>query len=327
MKALLPALCLLPPALDAQAQSGPEPGMEIAPVQVYAATGVHRGKEFDLAEMIGKHPAAILFVNTVNRETAPPMRILDDLASDYRVLGFRSFTVRLHADRTAGEEEIKRFSNALKLRNPMVLSLDGAEGPGDYALHRRCTLTLVTFKDGKVKQSIGLTDTGAKDREMLQKAVAAVAGELPKSLDDRAKLLPADAAELKQLVVDQWREIARLRQQLANAQNRNRNRRMRDRSGSDQPRKPLPGAVPEDAELQGFMRQFNRAKTKDEVDALFQAVDKSVGDDPKRREMMTQGFIRLLATTYGTDHARTKAKAYVSKRRDATSPERRRRDR
>ncbi|MEZ6037191.1 MAG: hypothetical protein R3F29_06900 [Planctomycetota bacterium] len=305
----------------AQVRSGPEAGMAVAPIRAYATAGEHRGQEFDLAAAIGPRPAAVLFVQTVNRETAPVMRLLDELAAEYRVLGFRSFTVRLHDDRTAGEEEIQRFSNALQLRNPIVLSLDGAEGPGDYALNRRCTLTLVTTKHGVVVESIPFTDTGAKDEARLRAAVEKVTGALPESLEERAALLPDDFVVLKEELIEQWREIARLRAQVQRLQQQRDQQRGQQNAGGGRmqeqaapaAKQPLPGAVPDDDELVGFMRRFNRAKTDEEVDALFAAVDTAIGDDQARRDMMVQGFVRLLATTYGTDYARTKARAYVDR--------------
>ena len=206
MTVLLSLPCLLGAQdLGDQDRSGPEAGTEVAPIRVYAATGPQRGQEFDVVEQFGERPAAVLFVHVVNRETAQPIRMLDDLAAQYRVLGFRAATVRLNGDRTAGEEEIARVSNAMRLRNAILLSLDGAEGPGDYALDRRCTLTLVTMKDGVVVRSLGFTDTGDKDRARIVEAIEQVAGTLPESLEERAALLPDDAQVLKAELVEQWK--------------------------------------------------------------------------------------------------------------------------
>ena len=153
---------------DESLNSGPEAGTKLTPIPCYASDGAFAGQEFDAAAKIGSAPGALLFIHVLNRNTAPVIRGLDNLASEYSIVGFRSFTIMLGGDRTAAEAQLKRVNGSLRLANPIVLSTDGAEGPGNYALNRKCTLTLVLTKDGAVHRSVALTDTGSGDIPMIR---------------------------------------------------------------------------------------------------------------------------------------------------------------
>ena len=172
--------CLLTSQISLVAQeeisSGPEKGAPVTAIRCFATHGMHAGEEFDAASDLGKAPCAILFIHELTRNTAPVIRALDEIAADYGVLGFRSQTVALSGDRTAGEDLLRRVNGSLKLSNPIILSLDGAEGPGNYGLSRKPTLTFVFAKDGVVVQSIALTDTGPNDVTKIREWIEGVAG-------------------------------------------------------------------------------------------------------------------------------------------------------
>ena len=223
MKILTPIIWILLTANvigSAAIVSGPAPGTPLTPVMVYDGLGAFAGREFDAAAEIGNNPGAFLFVHSMTRNTYPVIRGLDQLAGRNALLGFRTFTVYLSADRTTAENQIRlrnglatgghRFSvtgkfGALKLENPIMLSLDGQEGPGNYALNRRAVLTLVTTRDGKVHRSHTFTDTGEHDLELLEELAAEVIGKTPTEPDAQRKLrdqrLPRDKQALRKLAV------------------------------------------------------------------------------------------------------------------------------
>jgi hypothetical protein len=213
-------LAPLTPIQSAEIVSGPKPGTSLTPVKVYDGLGAFAGKEFDAASLIGKNPGAVLFVHTMTRNTYPVIRGLDQLAGRNALLGFRSFTVYLSADRTSAENQVRlrnglatgghKFSvtgkfGALKLENPIMLSLDGLDGPGNYALNRRAVLTLVMTRNGKVHSSHTFTDTGEQDLPLLEKLVAEVTGPMPTEPAQQRKLrdtrLPKGKAALRKLAV------------------------------------------------------------------------------------------------------------------------------
>src|SRR5690606_9575720 len=72
-------------------------------------------------------------------------------------------------------------SESLRLTRPMFVSTDGAEGPGAWALNRRCSLTLVLTDAGKIVESVAFTDAGAQDLPRLRELVERVTGPLPRT--------------------------------------------------------------------------------------------------------------------------------------------------
>lgn len=217
-------LCVMAPKVAAfdLVFSGPAAGTKLTPVRAYAPLGPYAGREFDAAAEIGDRPGALLFLHEMTRNTYHVIRGLDELASEYALAGFRSFTLRLADDRTAAETAITsrngsdtgghRFSavgkfGALHLRNPIALSLDGSDGPGNYALNRKAVLTLVMVKGGEVIRSVAYTDTGVQDLAGIRKLVEQSIGPIPtedaalrKWITDR---LPAGRDELRKLAVEQ----------------------------------------------------------------------------------------------------------------------------
>ncbi len=208
-------------ALAAHAEdlvTGPPAGTTATPISCYANTGPYAGSEsFDAAGLLGDGPGAFLFVHVLNRNTAPVIRGVDNLGHELGLFGFKSFVVTLSDDRTAAEESLRRVNGSLKLHNPMVLSLDGLDGPGNYALNRRCTLSLITMNQGKVVGSIGFTDTGLYDLERIRKLAYETLGEVPTRRRELLKLatasLPRDVEALRELAAKQAVELYQVRRQ------------------------------------------------------------------------------------------------------------------
>ena len=219
--------------------SGPPAGSKLTPVSVYAPTGPYKGKTFDAAKEIGNSPGVLMFIHVVNREAAAMIRGLDTLGLEYGILGFKSFGIHLGADRTEAEAGAKRFSGALKMHNPIVVSTDGHEGPGDYALNRKAYLTVVVVNNGAVKESICITDTGPKDVPRLRRWIESVAGKLPKNGVELARTQSDDPVELKQLIAKLYDQSRRQAEQIKRQQEGRRNRgrnNQRRRRGMDRGR-------------------------------------------------------------------------------------------
>ncbi|HIG28317.1 MAG TPA: hypothetical protein EYQ50_11145 [Verrucomicrobiales bacterium] len=200
--------------------SGPPVGNEVGSVRCYANSGLYAGREvFDAGEEIGQSPGAFLFIHVFNRNTAPLIRGVDNLAAELSLFGFKAFTVTLTNDRTSGEELIRRVNGSLKLKNPMVLSLDGLDGPGNLALNRRCTLSLVVVSDGKVTDSFGFTDTNLSDMTRIRTSFENSIGEIPTRPSELIALakrhLPEGQEALRDLAARQALEIYRVRKKAA----------------------------------------------------------------------------------------------------------------
>ena len=200
--------------------SGPRSNTPLAPVMIYDGQGKRAGKEFDAAKAIGSNPGALLFVHSMTRNTYPMIQGLDRLGGRHSLMGFRWFTIFLSPDRTAAEKQVHqrnglvtgghKFSvvgkfGALQLEKPIMVSLDGLEGPGNYALNRRAVLTLVMVRDGRVHSSHAFTDSGVHDLPFLEQLIDEVMGPMPKG-DNALRLLretrlPKDVGQLRRVAV------------------------------------------------------------------------------------------------------------------------------
>jgi len=313
------------PATSEVIVSGPKVGTAITPIHC-----VGSGREFDVAEKLGTAPGAILFIHELTRNTAPVINGLDQLASDHSIHGFRTYTIMLGADRTAGEDQTKRVNGSLKLRNPIVLGLDGSEGPGNYALNRNAALTLIFCKDGKVLRSEALTDTGPNDVPKIRQWVEEIAGPLPKGRRALLAALPTDGPALREFAVDRALEVQRLEGKLKRLQENNRNRSGRamnrrperpkanaDKSADETKATEKPkrqGKPPEDSKLNALLRSFIR-KTNDEAkaDEVYARITKRAGESDALKGEAIEMFKLMLSfrDRYGIEHAQKLAEGFL----------------
>ena len=313
------------PAASEAIVSGPEAGTALTPIRCVGSDG-----EFDAAEKLGAAPAAILFIHELTRNTAPVINGLDQLASDHAIHGFRSQTIMLGADRTAGEDQAKRVNGSLKLRNPIVLGLDGAEGPGNYALNRNAALTLIFCKDGKVLRSEALTDTGPNDVPKIRQWAEEIVGPLPEGREALLAALPTDSDALREFAVDRALEVERLQKRLRRLQENNRKRGGRARNRrpqrpnanadksaeeagtSEKPKRQ--GKPPEDPELNALLRSFIR-KTNDEAkaDEVYAKITKRAAESDELKGEAIEMFKLMLSfrDRYGIEHAQKLAEGFL----------------
>lgn len=326
--------------------TGPPEGTGLTAIRSYANSGAFAGREeFDVAGEIGDGPGAILFIHELNRNTVPLMRGLDNLNNEFGIFGFKAFNVRLVADRTAGEEELLRVNGSLKLGNPIVLSLEGLDGPGNYALNRKCTLSLVMTKGGKVHRSVGYVDAGMADLPKMREMVEEVIGGLPvneAALRERAEAnLPETPEALRAQALQQAIDLHRFHREKGlefetgprypgNRGNAMKGKgRMQGGKGegtgggakpastpSASPGKEIvrQGKPPEDGELNALLRSLIR-KTNDDAttDAIFEEIlARSVVSEALRGE--TVEMMKLMLSypdRYGSAHAQAKARAFL----------------
>lgn len=339
--------CLLftfPGFVFSQVDTGPPPGTELTPVQAYAPVGPWAGQEFDAAAAIGKKPGALLFIHTLTRNGLPVIRGLDQIGSQYSLLGFSSFTFLLSDDRTSAETRLKAVNGSLKLHSPIVLSLDGIDGPGNYALNRKAVLSLIMLKDGKVHSSVGFTDVNAEDENLIRKWIEDVSGKLPddsQALEELAKArLPENPDELRTLAATQAVELHRLRMQVADLKKQNQENRMRERTmrGSGEPmrqrsapagkpdRKKPGDATPQAAERKGkpptdpaldtllraFIRKDNTTETNEKLLTDIEA--RAAENESLKAEAIAMFELMLsFRERYGSEKAQGLAEAFLKK--------------
>ncbi len=314
-------------AQDAPLVSGPPAGTPLGKVEVFAPTGPRAGQTFDAAAALGQGPGALLFIHVLNRNTAPMINGLERVGKEYGLLGLRTFTVFLAEDRTAGEAQVQRSSQAMRLSNPMVISTDGAEGPGSYALNRRCTLTLVLANEGKVVAARAFTDTGPQDVPDVEAAVATLTGPMPQDLAGMRELLakrfPDDSAELRELTAGLLLQVRRQAQdgqgnaRMAGAARERPNRPAMEPAAEGAPPPAAAqreGKAPDDDELRNLLRDaIQRTASDEDLDDVFGRIDARVaaaGIEAQAIEM----FKLMVSLGYGTDSAQTRAKKYLQAR-------------
>jgi hypothetical protein len=319
--------------------SGPPTGSLLTPVNSYALHGPHKGQEFDTAKSLGQGPGALLFIHELSRNIIPVLRGLDDLTSEYSVLGFHSHTLLLNDDRTSAENRLKAINRSLKLAHPIILSLDGLEGPGDYALNRRAALTIVLAKGGQVTRSVALTDTGQHNLPELREWIEAVAGKIPSDPVELRKIiavnLPKSPDAVRELAVNQGVQLQKLRARLARAESGQMNSRMQQRkpqrmkrdapnatrrpAGDRNPAKPAAkreGAPPDDDDLQSNLRTFIRKTNSDERnDEVYAGITARAAESPELTRQAREMFrlVLSLKDRYGTPHAHELAEGFLAK--------------
>jgi hypothetical protein len=315
------------PQERAPLRSGPGVGVALPTCSVHAPSGPLAGTDFDAAAHVGKAPTALLFVHELTRNVAPLITGLDQLGVEFAWTGLQTHTIRIAADRNEAEAAVKRSSTAMRLHRPMLVSTDGVDGPGGYALHRQATLTLVLAKDGVVVRSVAFTDTGRADLGSLRKLVEEVTGPVPidaaalrKAMEER---LTRDPELLRQLAIDLALMLQRSKK--VDQQGTGNNRAMRQgrqpnqgNGGQGQNRPPngktREGNPPTDTGLMALLRRaIQKAADAEELDSVFSAVEKRVGEDAGLRKQAVEMFKLQVSLEYGNEDSRRRAKAYVEK--------------
>ncbi|MCA8963832.1 MAG: hypothetical protein KDC48_03050 [Planctomycetes bacterium] len=311
---------------EAALQSGPPAGAPLPACKVFAPSGPFAGTEFDAAAQIGQGPGVLLFVHELTRNTAPMITGLDRLAVQLAWTGLQAHAVRVAPDRTEAELGSKRSSEAMGLHRPIVVSVDGAEGPGGYALDRKATLTLVLANEGKVVRSVAFTDTGRADLQKLRGLVEEVTGPVPTDAAELRKMMEArltrDPEQLRRLAIDLALLVqrvdsvneARMQRQRENQQRQQQRQQGGQAEGQMRPNptKPREGKAPEDEQLRDLLRRcIQRGADSAELDAAFAAIEKRIGDDAGLRKQGVEMFRLMLSLDYGNDDAKARARKFV----------------
>jgi hypothetical protein len=317
------ALCLTAPLAPAQQDekvfSGPQPGEKLTPFKVLGVFGPQAGKEFELAPPAKDGPAVIVFVHEMTRPANQCLRLVDLYADRLARDGLHTHIVWLSADKTAAEMAITRIQGSVKYRSPIGISLDGAEGPGNYGLNRKVTLTVLVAKGNKVVANFAIVQPNETDAPKVLAAIAKVMGKQPPTVEelggakgrpDQPPKRPADMADVVKAIEGLTGEVRRLQGQVAalTAALDEARAKLAKLEGKPAP-PPLGGKRPEgkpskSPELQQLMRQMIQ-KTNDEatVKRIADEMLRWAGDD-RRRLAELRDYCRLIVGAgYGTEAA------------------------
>lgn len=330
--------------------SGQQAGEKITPFKVVELTGPNAGKERDVISDNAGAATALVFVHGIERSMVPLLRVVDEYGA-MRKDSLRTEIVFLSADRLEGEQRVKNAAGSLKPQSRVGLSLDGAEGPGNYGLNKDCMMTIIVAKDNTVTANFALTQPGIADAPKVLEALAKVSGDAnPPTLEQlnersmarnggppreggmrRGEGMPQrPPVDLNQFDLNSEEglrsavraligEVQSLRAELAAG--RGIDPRQAQRPAPPPPNNPqagrggapIPGAVPSDPTLEGLVRRFIRPTNDDAaVDAVLTEVREYIKDKPDLKKQAIDGWTRVLHfENYGTEYARKTGKAFL----------------
>jgi hypothetical protein len=295
-------MCLLPLAASVRAAdavySGPQIGEKTTPFRVREVVGESLGKERDPVTENAGAPTAFVFVSAIERSLVPLLRVVDQYGAE-RTNRLKTEIVFLFGDRVAGEERLKAAAGSLKLRPRVGLSLDGAEGPGNYGLNKECLMTILAARSNTVMANFALVQPGIVDAPKVIEALAKVC-------DD------ANPPTIEQL---NERQTART----------GGPRMMRENTGSKttRPGEDFPGAVPADPKLNSLLRQFIRPTNDDAaVDRLRKDIEAYIQGNAELTRQASNGWVRVLhfGDRYGTPYSRKIGQTMLDGMKPAAPP-------
>lgn len=324
-------------AADEPVFSGPQAGEKLTPFKVLIATGARMGQETDLVGEFAGAPTILVFVHEITRPGAALMRPLDAFQQKRAADGLKLGFVFLAKDRTEMEKRLPLVANSLRLAAPFTLSLDGAEGPGNYGLNRNVQVTALVAKGNVVTASFALVQPNETDApKILAAVVKLIGGAVPRLSELGTPGMPRaagrDAAPPRVAAPDAAaraerpaaEEIATLRRDLAALQSQyeallpalNDLRRQVAELRKEPPppalqprapaadRPPLPGAKPQDPALEAYLRRLIRPDASaEEIDRVAKELVAYVGDSKDRQKQSYDGFVLVLHLKYGTPYA------------------------
>lgn len=311
--------------------SGPQRGEKLTGFRCLEVIGARRGTEVDYVTEAKGAPVVLVFLHGVERSMVPLINAIEGYVAENRPAVQGAF-VLLSGDRAEGERRLQAVGGSLRPRIPMGLSLDGAEGPGNYGLNSKCLMTVVIGKDAKAAASFALVQPGIADAPKVLTAIAgtlgkpAVAAEEVQAVVERAAAAraaggdrpardpaqrrpAAPAPDLSRFdlntpegVRDALRaliaEVTTLRQQI-------------DRLRAAEPARPaegdrtkLPGASPRDPKLQELLRATIRpTNTKEDVHRVIRETEEYAKTNPELTKQVVDMYELVLHLKYGTEYA------------------------
>jgi hypothetical protein len=187
------------------------------------------------------------------------------------------------------QQRLPQVGRSLRLQSPMSLSVDGAEGPGNYGLNKECLLTVIVSRQNKVAANFALVQPGMADAPKIIGAMAGVIGDTN----------PPTAEALRE----------RRGQGYAKMESGQMERR---REAANRPQDNLPGAAPTDEKLVGLLRRFIQKSNDDAaVDKVLADVKEYIRGSEDLTRQAIDGWTRVLHLKYGTEYAQKAGRTWL----------------
>lgn len=155
--------------------SGPQVGDKLGGFKAEAFSGPDAGKELKLLDKTKGEPTLLVFVQKLTRPGFRLLRPLDEFAAGEDRL--KTYIVWVDENREKADEFLKRAKNSLNLQSPVLIGLDGKDGPPAYGLNDQAALTILVARDNRVVANFALADPNETDA---RKIIAAAKKALEK---------------------------------------------------------------------------------------------------------------------------------------------------
>jgi hypothetical protein len=323
--------------------SGQQPGEKITSFKTVEILGTNAGKERELITNDAGGATVLVFLHRIERSMMPLLLVIDEYGA-MRKDSLKTEIIFLNADRLEGEQKAKNAAGSLKLNAPVGLSLDGAEGPGNYGLNKECLMTIIVAKDQTVTANFALRQPGIADAPKVLEALAKVSGDAsPPTLEELNQrhmarngggrgeggmrrgegMAPRPPVDLNRFDLNTEEglrgavqaligEVGSLRGEVAAL--RGGPQRPNPAVTPQAPKVPFPGAVPTDPTLEGYLRRFIKPTNDDAtVDVILGDVRAHIKDNADLKKQAIDGWTRVLhfGDTYGTAYARASGRAFL----------------
>lgn len=172
--------------------SGPQKGESLFEFRVLQIVNPETSKEVQIKPK-DEETTFIIFLHKVTEPAMGLMMTIDWFASKQK--GLDCHYVMLSKDKTEAEKRAQRWSSRSLLKTSTCVSLDGAEGPGQYGLNRNAVMTVLIAKDNVVVSNFVMTQPNNTDAAGV---LAALAEALDKPAPSYEKIRAEMGARRKQ---------------------------------------------------------------------------------------------------------------------------------
>lgn len=155
-------------------QSGPQVGQAVpGPFHPLNVTGEHAGEKHCLYCSNGQNPVAMIFAREVSEPLTRLIKKIDAATTKNKGCNMGSFVVFLNDDENL-QKQLKEMAQRENLQ-ACVLSIDNPAGPRGYNVSRDADVTVILYRDRKVKANYAF-----KKGELKETDIERIIADLPK---------------------------------------------------------------------------------------------------------------------------------------------------
>ena len=163
--------------------SGPQKGERVPSFLAIDVTGGRKERVFDPTKEAGDNLAVYVMFTGPARPVTRSIANIDCIAREINVVAKREkrqgvmvYYVLLAPDRIEGAARLRHVFTGITPEEPASIAADGPEGPGNWGLHRKCQLTVVIAKEGKVLYNLTTTSPGDREDDTIREELSRVFG-------------------------------------------------------------------------------------------------------------------------------------------------------